>query len=243
MSQMKKIMAAVAGLSLATAANAATITVTPVVTHAFTPVTFVEVPVPPDNALPLVYQIDFLLTVDGINAGANEVGLGNLAFDVNFSSPALNTSSAPGYNPVNPTVDINGGAPGGLNPLFTQNGDLGAPGDLKFITLGVASAVFTAQDPRGTVGQDVATDGLDRPFNFGNIFVDYTGAGQQTLSLASQGLSLHYTNGQNQEVTGQPGQTLSLGSVQFGAVGTIPEPTSLALLSLGALGIARRRRA
>jgi hypothetical protein len=261
MSHVKKILA-LAALGLASSAGAATLTLTPVVTQYYD-AAFTPLPTPVGNSAAGIYEIHYKLTVAGINPAAQEVGVGNFAFKINLPTAGnslKNNVDAPGWAANNPFVDINGVAPPNppsLNvPAWARNSDIGAStSDLDGITIGVAAnTIFGANDPRQDLGEPTQNtytnnSGLGPPpLDVGSIFVTYDGSARggpvdptHDITAVSQGMSLHFTDGSNTEVTGQPGQTFTIGSVQFGA--TVPEPTSLSLLALGGLVAARRRRA
>jgi len=260
MSHVKKILA-LAALGLASTAGAATITLTPVVTQ-FYDAAFNPLPTPAFNSGAGIYEIHYRLTVAGINPAANEVGVGNFAFKINLPTAGnklKNNTDAPGWAANNPFVDVNGVAPPNppsLNvPAWARNSDIGAStSDLDGITVGVvANTVFGANDPRQDLGEPTQNTYTNNaglgppPLDIGSIFVNFDGSARagvndptHDITAVTQGMSLHFTDGSNTEVTGQPGQNFTIGSVQFGSV---PEPTSLGLLALGGLAAARRRRA
>jgi len=228
-------------------------------------------PTPANNKDAGIYKVEMKLSTSNLSSTdttAGFTGFGNVAFDVTFNnSHAVNSADVPGWLKYNPTVTSNGskasysdefgtphsdGTGVGGGPLYSADDDLGSSSsDLKFITTDVGAGQFAADNPRLLVGQSTQnshmTNILGNPISVGAIYVQFDGsAAGSTLQLANtlpgEGFSLHNnTTGQNQVVTGLAGQTLSLGSVAFGAV---PEPTSLALLGLAAGGaMIRRRRA
>ncbi len=224
---------AVVALVFTTIANAASFTVTPIFVAGLDPTTFDPIPgfepgVNPSG--PTVVQIDFLLEYEGA-----EGDFGAVTFDVLLEN--LTNTTVVGWQATNPTIDSNGGGvPGGLAPLFANNADLGIADDLRNITVGIASGLTGASDPRLGVGVAPGTI-------IGSLFLDWdglSGIGTITTQVTEGG----YSNG-GQLVVDTGAVTLG-GVVTLGSTAApVPEPSAMVLAGLGLaglVGVARRRR-
>jgi len=136
-------------------------------------------------------------------------------------------------------------------PLFTDDSDIGASTtDLKFIYADVGQlTAFSASDPRVTATtpnqNSFLTQASGNPMYFGTIIVHYDGtapAGTPAPLGVGFGTGEGYSLHNNTTTLHGPVTTVGASgtSVLFG---TVPEPTGLALLSLGAVAALRRRRA
>jgi hypothetical protein len=224
-----------------------------------------------DRKEPGVYQISLLVdtVLSAADTAAGFTGFGNVAFDVNKNAFVAASPTFASYFGIVPNGLANGnkvsytdafGAPHtagagiGANVNFlSTNADLGtSTSDQKFVTIDVGAGQFAAADPRLNITQTNQntnmTTLLGQPTTLATLFVDYTGNGTPAqggllslaLGLPGEGFSLHNnTTGSNIVQVPGAGQTLNLGSLSFG---TVPEPTSLAVLGLGGLAVAGRRR-
>jgi hypothetical protein len=159
------ILAAAAVLS-ATQAFAGTYSVTPTFAGAFNAAFEPIAGYDPLSGDPAIVQIDFIATFAA--GGAGELGFGAVTFDI--GTGAADDVTVPGWQATNPSVDTNGAAPGGVFPLFANNGDFGNGTDLVDIVVGVAAGLnpASATDPRVKVGLGAGT-------NVGTLFLDWTG--------------------------------------------------------------------
>lgn len=298
MSRSKSILAAavLGAFAFVGAAQAATVTVTPVVTRYWPSqtvfnsdvnngVTTSKTAIPAGNSAAGIYEIAFTVStsLDPADTTAGFTGLGNLFFD----AIAQGTSGLPAHltaeqnfgaglndlalkynnagtkfqytDPVTGTLVANGTGTTPGNNMFSTVADLGTAGDYKSYSFALGTGVYTATDPRLNVTQsgqaaNLTNTGPTGDFTLGNplkvaeIFVAYDGTGSTALTLSSnpatEGYGLHNntTGSTTFFPSGTAGQTYSLGTLNFG-VGTVPEPTSLALLTIGGLVASRRRRA
>jgi len=218
-----------------------------------------------------VYQVALQVStvLSAADTAANFTGFGNVAFDINKNAFVAASPTFGSYFAIVPNGLANGnkvsytdafgtahtdGAGIGANVNFlSTNADLGtSTSDQKFVTIDVGAGQFAAGDPRLNITQtnqnSHMTTLLGQPTTLASLFVDYTGNGTPAqggllslaLGLPGEGFSLHNnTTGSNVVQVPGAGQTLTLNSLSFG---TVPEPTSLAVLGLGAMGIAGRRR-
>jgi len=243
------LLGAAAALALATSANAATYSLVPTVAAYYTPADtsfLTPLPAPPNNAAAGVYQVNVGIDVGNTLPAGKSFG----SVDFKFNLNGLLNTSVPGWQgDAGRQVDTNGNAPGGGKSLWDTN-DTFAGGDIiTGVSVGTALA---AADPRLYVGQPDAnqsavraSDHLEDPTFMGTLYIDYNGSGQKTLTFTPVSFANrnNTTNAYEILTNGQGGNSFTAGSVQFGGVGTIPEPTSLAVLALGGLVAARRRRA
>lgn len=229
---MKKLLATIVLLASATVAQAGTYSVYGVTSAAYTP-DFSSSIANPDISIntgtPAVYQVDFYVTYT--NGGGDERGFANVLFDINFSGNSLaNDTLSPGWSPANPTVDTNGTLPGGNASLFFTNTDAGTEGDLQYILTSIPKiSEANTSDPRQHIGEGAGT-------LLGSIFVDWDGVGTETLNINLGGAS--YARTTDGFLIYDSNGTLIDTSLTFG----VPEPASMGLLGIAALGLLRRRR-
>jgi len=281
MSHVKKILAGAAMLALgfSSAASAAVVTLTPVVTAYWASdanVGNASEAIPAGNGAAGAYRVDFQLAtaLSQADITAGMTGFGNIAFTIGMpGTPAGHLTDAfGGYVPIVPSVRTAGDGArftdtitgalvtsgsalnGGRVALMTDNSDSGSStSDFKFIyaDLGQLTA-FAAGDPRITASTSSQNANLNQVYNgntlttsltLGSVVVHFDGSsvpGGVKLPVSfgtGEGYSLH------NNTTTLHGPVLTnavLGSVTFG---TVPEPTSLALLAVGAIAGVRRRRA
>jgi hypothetical protein len=191
--QSKLFVGAVAVTAvMASVASAARFAITPVVSAAFTDDTFgTELPAIPDLSQPGTPQnlrVDFNITFD--NAGANERGFGNIAFDVNMTPGVMD---AFGWVPNTAMEPLPPPGPAGDQPIFSVNADTGAA-DLKNIVVSTASGV-PGTGMRGMVGKPGG------PNLLGQLFVKWNGAANSNLVADILGASVQNDAGQLQDVT------------------------------------------
>lgn len=218
--------AASAAMGLAAPAQAA-FNVEAVVAGVFDP-GFTPISVDLDEAQPspVVVQVDaqFTFTPD-----AGERNFGNAAFDFDLGPGLAPLDFGAGiYNPSTEQFDANGPAPGGLTPIWFANGDSGSnTNNLEDIVATIANGL-SETDPRSNLGQGGAT-------LLGSIFVEWDGQTITSIDLANVSFSPVLTNGTFGGSQTAAGDSLPLGS-------NIPEPGTLALLAMGGLAAAARRR-
>jgi len=145
-------------------------------------------------------------------------------------------ASAPKWYADNPNSAASG------SNVFSTDGDGGTAGDLLSILALQQTNLNAAITQTGEVGGD-----QPRPTPIG-WFVLKTSDNNAATVTADQGFGGSFgsfINNQNGDGTAAPAipTGVTSGTFTIQAVGTIPEPTSLALLSLGAIGMIRRRRA
>jgi len=186
-------------------------------------------------------QDDLIQSVEGIiasNSGSSFVQV-NLTHAVNSASPnAFNATGSSNGTPTNlggdtdidigPSLTPQNGTPGNIN--YRQNGATGnIDTNLYFLTSTNAST-NAGNSTMTVVGQ--APPGSDALVNW--ITAAVFGVGGQP-QWTENGVVKNQVNGDTIEI-GAPVRILGTG-------GAIPEPASLGLLGLGALGLIRRRRA
>jgi len=185
------------------------------------------------------FEVDMAFT--GANAGED---FQNIAFDITTLTDANHTG-------VVTKVDRAGNAAGTTkwyadNPsspnsgaaIYSGDGDAGAPGDLLAISVQQSDSLKAAITQTGEVGgeQPVPT-----PLGWFVLKTMDTNASQINLTETFGNNVGYFVN--NQDGTGTPVATSAGFSSTPFPIPQAPEPTSLALLSLGAFGMIRRRRA
>jgi len=202
-----------------------------------------------------IYQIDYYVKVSGLSAGAR--GFGNIAWDITLPGGVTQSSDLPGWQADASNTDTNGASPGGGAALWFANADAGTAGDLKGIIQTITAVPTpTATDFRARIGQQQGTtvftasvascvngtgwagSGQDMTY-LGSIYVNWNGttpgAIQATLTGASNALAADGT------LLVDPAAVL-----QNATVNLVPEPSTFALLGMGAVGLVsviRRRKA
>lgn len=104
---------------------------------------------------PLLVNVDYYVSISGLAGPTQEMGFGNVAFDILTSNLSVDLVSG-GWSPDTTLVDTNGEEFGGVEAIWSDNGDFGRDGhDLKSIIVGLAPSGFGAEgvDPRRTIGQ------------------------------------------------------------------------------------------
>lgn len=151
--------------------NAIDIRITPVVVRAFD-VAGVNRSVP-TSLMELTSErhvFEIQLNLNTSNFGAVEQGFGNVAFDMEFFGN-VRRASAPfpsTYTAVNSIIDHDHSSFTDDISLFADNGDLGVPGDLKSVVVGLDPLSVVANDTRLQVGKGA-------PQVLGKVFVEFDG--------------------------------------------------------------------
>lgn len=226
---MRIVIAAIIAVTAVSQANASTFSITPTVIGFFDDA-FGALPDYDDTdptSGPAIVQVDFALTFSDPTDAS--LGFGNIAFDVELLEGLTENGLAPGWQAINPQVDTNGAIPGGLLPLFANNGDFGGA-DLKDIVVGVAAGLNTgsAVDPRVRVG-------VAQPEAVGTLFLDYAGGGVFAKLMATPTQAGSILDGG--ELRQESAPSLLGGSVTLG----VPEPSTCILAGLALVGFAARR--
>lgn len=190
-----------------------------------------------DPGQPGVYQLDVTFTATAI---AGEKGWANTLFDAEVTGAGLTLDTVTGYSPNAGTLDINGGSPGGVTPIYGTNTDAGAPADLKGLLASIASAtiVTSGNDTRNLLGTAQAPANAGFPSLIGSIFVAWNGTGTGSVVLTNQQYSFTLTD--NTFGTTQTG----IGAVAAFNGAIIPEPATVSMIGLaliGLVGVGRRR--
>jgi hypothetical protein len=250
----KKLLLAglVAALGLASAAQAATVTVRPVNVTVHDLVTAAAGFNTPTDAANIIskgpgllelapsatgYTVKVDVLINASNFGAGEVGFGNVDFNIDLAGVSRNTVRA-NWRTDSTTVDVDGEQV----PKWADNSDIGVANDLKHIVMGIApkNLADPSVDPRHTLGvapyNNPAGTSYDGEYA-GAIYVDIpAGSTGGTVSIAALGGS--YFNANMDLVAGGNfvGEALE--------IRIVPEPSTLALLGLGSalLVFARKRR-
>jgi len=259
MKTVKKLMlASVAALSIATTAHAAVVSLVTQVVGKYDPATGALTQSNPDISTnpgaAAYYKVNVLFNF--ASGGAGQDGFGNLAFNVTnlngvSRAPTSNLGAVrPGWVASNPNwfEDPTDQSAGG-HAIYSFNSDSGsgaAATDLQAITVSIdpnSPAIRPtpnsfASDPRPDFGK--STSQL-----MGSFWVLWNGTSQ--ASVTTDLLQHSYYTANNAAGGGinvvDPTGTDNDTTVTFGAVGSVPEPTSLAFLAVGGLMAARRRRA
>jgi hypothetical protein len=194
-----------------------------------------------------IYQVDILFTATN---DAGDKGWANTLMNFGIANSSGGSDAAldlvTGYNANAATLDINGGAPGGVNPIYATNADGGAnTADLQNVIASIANAQITttATDTRNLLGTAGAPAGAGFPSLIGSFYVHWNGQGQADAQLTGQQYSFTTTANAFGPTVTVPGVAASVG---FGAGATVPEPATLSLLGLamiGGLGLVGRRKA
>lgn len=217
--------------------NAAEISIQPVI-GGFFDTAFDPIPPVPSGYYPggpVIVQVNVMMRVVSLAPG--EDGFGQATFDFDWSSAFPSNGIEPSpflpvWNPENYPIDTNGAAPGGNQPLFFQNEDLG-PQDLKAIYVAMGPGAFThPDDPRRNIGEPGST--FPVPLSLGSVFFEWNGQSQALITLSNVTASAKLTDGQIIDA--------AVRRVRPVRLGYIPEPTSFALLAGCLAPLALRRR-
>lgn len=244
MTRSKWLIAALALALVAGSANAAILTVTTDIAYAFDPVTKDYLPTIPDKNVvqgtPVGYWIDVYFTISGMATG--EQGFGNMSYGMS-GNPGVVTDSAQGYY-ADATTFTYHNTKGALvtAAVWSDNKDAGTAGDFQGILVGINGfgLGWVGEDPRGTLGQSGEVYVGSVPVIWNGV--TYT---QLDLDIGVTGSTTPFSvilttkqllgKTQTMTFTGDPGE-------QFISFGEIPEPATIALLSIGGLLALRRRR-
>jgi len=253
----KNILAAALAMGLASSSFGAVYQLIPVVSKSFDPATGSNATVQNNPSITLVpkgstdrvYQVDIFMkftgapgqTFGGVQYNANTVTPAG-----SLTRPAANLGSIKAnYFANNPFWDSDGD--GVVDPnqdakTYGDNADLGTGStgttDLVGIAVDIDNLVPTnGSDPRPALGTPVPNGSL-----LGSVFYRWNSQQDASLTLTPT-IGQFYTASDN-KVNPDAQAVLTGATVNFTtAVGTVPEPASLAGMAIGALLVVRRRRA
>jgi hypothetical protein len=148
---------------------------------------FTPIPLPDYSqpvGYPAVYKIDYSIVANTAEFAPTDVGFAAVVFSID-QSQGVSDAFGLGWQPNNPTIDLNGSFPGGETPIFWSNGDIGPSAtDLHAVIASVAppSLIPSVSDPRLHLGE-VA------PQKIGSTYLLWDGV---TPSVSEVGIS-HWT--------------------------------------------------
>jgi hypothetical protein len=207
---------------------------------------FTPIPLPDYTrpvGFPAVYKIDYSIVANLAELSSTDRGFGAVGFSID-QSQGVTDAFGIGWNPYNPTLDINGNLLGGLVPLFFTNVDAGPSGsDLYGILVGAGpTRLFDwPTDPRSQIA-------LSGPQLIGSTYLLWDGVntGTSTLGIAFSGI-FKQRGVVEGSVSGANGilyySNFSATTLYFGNEPLLsnPEPTSAILLLGMSIPIALRR--